>query len=153
MNNEMISTAPVFDENGLNLIVGEISTTLDIELDESPYTRGNLSNLFAKPTSKITSMKWSEISLYDNDEDTHKPLSDSDFAIIGYNKGIIKINEYTYEKEKGFFTIGELFDVILDAEKKIRQNSEWFGGIDVHHIFFEGLWKQKNGTFKIGWGS
>ena len=32
-------------------------------------------------------------------------------------------------------------------------NSEWFGGVDVHHVFFEGIHLADDGVWDIYWGS
>ena len=60
----------------------------------------------------------------------------------------------TFRNENGF-TVGQLFDAILKFELIDRPKTDWFGGIDVHHIFFEGLdeVEGKDNTYTISWGS
>ena len=42
---------------------------------------------------------------------------------------------------------------VAKFEKVARQTSEWFGGVDTHHIFFEGMHKDKDGCYSVYWGS
>jgi hypothetical protein len=51
------------------------------------------------------------------------------------------------------FTVREIIDAILVTEKATRGQSEWFGGPDIHHIYFEGIHPQPDGTFRVYWGS
>jgi len=52
------------------------------------------------------------------------------------------------------FTVKDLVKAIEKTELLTRgdDSAEWFGGIDVHHIFFEGL-TYEDGYFDIHWGS
>jgi len=34
-----------------------------------------------------------------------------------------------------------------------RDSSKWFGGIDVHHVFFEGIHLDEDDVWAIHWGS
>lgn len=36
---------------------------------------------------------------------------------------------------------------------RTRGESEWFGGADVHHVFFEGIRPEGEDVWRIGWGS
>ena len=58
----------------------------------------------------------------------------------------------TFENENGF-TADALFSHIITFENESRPKTEWFGGIDAHHIYFEGLSWLKENTFEIVWGS
>ena len=52
------------------------------------------------------------------------------------------------------FTVGDLVEVIRLTELKTRGNSAWFDGVDVHHIFFEGLsWSDEHDAYEVHWGS
>jgi len=52
-----------------------------------------------------------------------------------------------------FFRAGDLLLAIEEHERLTRGNTEWFGGIDCHHIYFEGLHKQADGSYRVEWGS
>ena len=60
----------------------------------------------------------------------------------------------TFKTQKGFFTVSEVVKAVEKFERVDRPKSKWFGGIDCHHVFFEGLRPnaEKN-AFCISWGS
>ncbi len=43
-----------------------------------------------------------------------------------------------FAPEGVFSPVQEVLDAILECEKQTRGASDWFEGVDVHHIFFEG---------------
>ena len=51
------------------------------------------------------------------------------------------------------FTVRDLVQAIEATELQTRGNSEWFDGIDVHHVFFEGLTRDAGGDWSVYWGS
>jgi hypothetical protein len=59
----------------------------------------------------------------------------------------------TYKTRKGFFTVAEVVKIIEKFERIDRPKSEWFGGIDCHHIFFEGIHQEAGNSFYVRWGS
>ncbi|KAG4065966.1 hypothetical protein HA402_006684 [Bradysia odoriphaga] len=50
-------------------------------------------------------------------------------------------------------TIKRFVEAIVDFEKQNRPKSDWFGGIDCHHVFYEGLIATEDGAYIIFWGS
>src|SRR5262249_44443192 len=53
----------------------------------------------------------------------------------------------------GAFTVRDLAAAIAETERQTRGGTNWFGGIDVHHVYFEGLMLDDDGVWTIGWGS
>ena len=51
------------------------------------------------------------------------------------------------------FTLQDIIDTIVGAETLFRPHSNWFGGIDTSHTFFEGFTRHGGHTFSIAWGS
>lgn len=46
----------------------------------------------------------------------------------------------TYNNDKGYFTIAEVIDAIVEFERVDRPQSEWLGGVKCNHIYLdEGL--------------
>lgn len=144
-------------------LLSSVSVTLEI-----PDSYPNSSN----------SIRWegsgrSKYSLFDEGKYSFTPLSDEQ---LGLKTGIsriklISINSFSerpeddiigeeiYESDKEF-TVSEIMGLVLDFENKYRRYTEWFGGIDKHHIYFEGLSKVNNElsdpnipTYEIDWGS
>ena len=52
-----------------------------------------------------------------------------------------------------FFTVRELLHAVEETERQTRDRTEWFGGIDVQHWFFEGIYLAPDGVWDIVWGS
>ena len=43
---------------------------------------------------------------------------------------------------------------VEETEKLTRAESEWFDGVDVHHVFFEGIrYVSEHDHWYIAWGS
>ncbi len=67
------------------------------------------------------------------------------------------------QNANGGFTLAELLDSILAFETVNRPATDWLGGIDNHHVAFEGLTQLRGAssssdvpdvpTFSINWGS
>ncbi|CAF1560840.1 unnamed protein product [Didymodactylos carnosus] len=58
---------------------------------------------------------------------------------------------YTFENE--YATVKQFTDAIIDFEKLTRPNTNWFGGVDIHHIFYEGIRGDGKNGYEIMWGS
>jgi len=43
--------------------------------------------------------------------------------------------------------------VVEATERKGRDDASWLGGVDVHHVFLEGLHPTDDGAWRIAWGS
>jgi len=51
------------------------------------------------------------------------------------------------------FTLTDLVAAVVETERRTRLQSEWLDGIDAHHVYFEGVIPQKDGSWRICWGS
>ena len=51
------------------------------------------------------------------------------------------------------FTLQDVIDTIVQAQYLFRPYSDWFGGIDTSHTYFEGFTQRGEHTFSIFWGS
>jgi len=59
-------------------------------------------------------------------------------------------------KNKNGFTVQEVLDCVLKIEQIARPETDWFDGIDLHHIFFEGLHleeRKDKDVYVAVWGS
>jgi len=52
-----------------------------------------------------------------------------------------------------YFTVADLLDAVKNTDMQTRALSDWMGGMDVHHTYFEGLVLADDGIFDIRWGS
>ena len=165
----------------LNPKFNNISTTLCIDTCEEPVKRGPPLNRFESKDSKIKSMEFSNYSFYDSETGNFADLTEEDLLDVAYADKTITIESKRYisdfsnpgpwngdfsnveiadstkmeftAKNEEYFTFQELLDNILIFEKEDRPKTLWFGGIDCHHRFFEGIHIQENGSFRISWGS
>ena len=141
---------------------------LCINTTQTAPQQGMLMNRFEEATSEITSMTHTEIQKYDRKKGEFSNLTQEQLSTVGYKGKSItfenvwlnnknkKVGETkcTYTNTKGYFTVEEMVKNIVKFEQVDRPKSCWFGGVDCHHIFFEGIHKNKNGkTYCIHWGS
>ncbi len=47
----------------------------------------------------------------------------------------------------------DLCAAVEETARRSRGSTEWFGGVDVHHGFFEGIHLGEDGVWAIRWGS
>jgi hypothetical protein len=85
------------------------------------------------------------------------PLTEAELDTTVLNEQTITFRDdtftRTYTNIEGYFTVRSLFEIIEQYENEHRPLTNWFGGIDCHHRFFEGIWKSADGTYEIWWGS
>lgn len=60
-----------------------------------------------------------------------------------------------YTSPSGSFTVKELAHTIAKWEKylRVQPGYDWFGEIDTHHIYYEGIDRRSDGTYEVHWGS
>ena len=71
------------------------------------------------------------------------------------SRGLSNTKEVEYKAANDkWFTVRELINVI-GKYSLYETAAQWFGGIDAHHVFFEGFTDSgsSNGRYCIGWGS
>ena len=146
----------------------KINFILHIETTNTSPQRGMLVNRFEEPGSVITSLRAGPIEKYDRDMNEMFELSADEKEKPGYigetltlesvwqtrDGRIVDTTRRVYKNTKGFFTVAEVVAHIADFERIDRPKSKWFGGVDCHHVFFEGLCPNLAGdAFCIRWGS
>lgn len=131
--------------------------TLDVELTRAPeQISPNLVNLKADPQAKIKSVKLSP-SVWENDD--FRDLTDEEMNQVVFEEPQIRLGSHegtvTHQAPNGkHFTVQDLIQAIEITEKETRAKTEWFGGVDVHHVFYEGLhWSGAEESWRIMWGS
>ena len=114
----------------------------------------------APPYSEITYLDASEnLTRYDETAEEHIELTRDEQAEPGYvGDTLVLESENTtrqiYNNDKGFFTVAEVVAHIVEFERIDRPKTEWFGGIDCSHVFFEGIRLNSDGdAYRILWGS
>jgi len=145
---------------GIQSDMTNIRFLLDIETTKTtPIPKNGLMNRFEDSDSKIISINSTEIELWNEKFQYFDILSHDGLNKAGYygnqitfhhcsrtEDTIIADNQKTYRNNKGFFTIEELVENIVDFEKLDRASTKWFGGIDCHHTYYEGIYPNKEKT-------
>lgn len=142
----------------------DVHFVLEIELDTPPTSMGGqairLLNLVADPKAILKDIKVGDIGRYCAQIEDFIYYTDDELnTLIIYDKENIQFQclngikkYYNFPNKKA--TIKEFVDAIIDFEKISRPAGDWFGGIDCHHIFYEGIFPiEENDTYMIHWGS
>lgn len=138
-----------------------LSATLEIQLTEpASQIAENLANLKASPQAEIAHLSL-EAKVFNEEDESFRALTPEELSIV-----ILPISRIQLKGESGDivehkapngkdFTIKDLIKAVEETERKTRGDSEWFGGIDVHHVFFEGIYQDEDDkdVWEIWWGS
>lgn len=133
-----------------------LSGILRIELSE-PTERvvEELENRRAPPSAVILSLRL-EANVFENDD--MRPLTEAELEQVVLTEGEVVLESHgraiRHAAPNGVhFTVRDLLAAVEETERKTRGDSEWFEGVDVHHVFFEGIDLRDDGAWHIHWGS
>jgi hypothetical protein len=135
-----------------------LSGTLEIELDTPTERIGELENVRATPEARIVRLAL-EAEVFLRETGEFRPLTPEELDSVAFRGAAIRLRSddgevITHDAPDGqFFTVRQLLKAVEETERQTRGRSEWFGGIDVHHVFFEGIHRAKDGVWDIHWGS
>jgi hypothetical protein len=139
----------------LTLLAG-VGGVLKIELSEpTEKITASLENRRATGTASITSMR---LEPYVFEDDRLRPLTREELDEEAYHAETITLRSHgrsvTHQAPKGGrFTVEELLQAVEKTELTTRAGSDWFGGVDVHHVYFQGLHEAADGVWDVSWGS
>lgn len=145
------------DEASLEFF-SSLSGSLRIQLTEpaKPISE-HLMNLQASPEAKIASIELA-MTVWMREQKSFRELTDAEWNRVVIVEPSIKMRgegdkvvEHRAPDGK-HFTVRDLTAAVCETEKQGRGDSEWYGGIDVHHTFFEGI-ELEDGVWCIHWGS
>lgn len=160
------SKHPPTPRSGPTDLLNKVSFVLNISTTNTAPQRGMLLNRFEQPDSKIKAIRASPPTLY-ADNESHE-LSQADLRQPAFHGSVLTLYSNwrdhrgatvdttcrSFRSTKGYFTVAEVVANIVAFEKIDRPKSLWFGGIDCHHVFFEGLHAAElPGTYGVSWGS
>ncbi len=140
----------------------DISFTLDITLDIPPAPMSSfLVNLQADKNAKLLDIKATFVTRFDHRRQEHIEYSaEQQNTLIIYDKDSIEFKgrkglKKTYHFPSNRVSMKQFIDAIVDFEKFDRPTYQWSGGIDCHHIFYEGCSNDgaEDGAYFISWGS
>jgi hypothetical protein len=133
-----------------------ITGRLYVELTEptQPITE-RLYNRRATDTAAITSVKLEAHVCHDDDD---RELSEEELETVAFRRPEIVMRGlgapvHHVAPNGAYFTVRDLLAAIEETERATRQQTSWFGGVDVHHVFFQGLYLDADEVWQISWGS
>ena len=147
-----------------------ISGELEIELSIPPRQIGNLMNMEADADAEILSVKLKP-HLYSEETDDIRNLTLEELDSVAFRAPEIKLRNpdaervVTHQAPNGrYFTVRDLLAAVEETERQVRGDTEWFDGVDIQHVFFEGIYEPDEddfdddeefqpGVFDIYWGS
>ena len=139
-----------------------LSGKLEIELTAPPERVGDLLNERATAEAGIVSLKLTA-EVYNDETETFRPLTLDELDAVAFRGDAIRLRSEEGEAvahaapNGEFFTTRQLLHAVEETERRTRDQSEWLGGVDVHHVFFEGIHREDeeddDEVWKIHWGS
>jgi hypothetical protein len=137
-----------------------LSGKLTIQLDKPATPIGGLLNLQASPDAQIVRLEL-KVEVFDPDTETRRPITQEEFDSVAFQGASIQLksedgNAVSHNAPNGsYFTVRDMLRAVEETERQTRGQTEWLGGIDVHHIYFEGIHpcEEEDGVYEIYWGS
>lgn len=140
-----------------------LSGKLEIELTVPPERVGNLLNERATPEAGIATLKLTA-EVFNDEAETFRPLTSEELDSVAFRGASIRLRSeegeaVSHAAPNGqFFTVRQLLAAVEETERQTRAQSEWLGGVDVHHVFFEGVHQgeeadAEDDAWEIWWGS
>ena len=154
-------------------ILDVLSFTLHIETDKEPKQFPGMLNQYCEKDTKVVKITVPHVFKYGEEDydlfadeleerdefcDDLVELSDKELDVCAYKSKSIRLScgEYFAPEGKDYFSIKDLLQAICENEEtdRAREENLWFGGIDCHHIFFEGMSLDCWGNYyHVSWGS
>jgi hypothetical protein len=148
----------MIDQDALAFFNG-LSGRLKIELTEpAQQAAPHLLNLVAPKGARIVRVDF-ELEVFEDDD--ARPLTEEEWSRVVVRAPRIKmVNLDTPETvvetpapHGGVFTVRDLQHAVARSEHVSREGGDWMGGVDVHHVYFEGIEPEDGGVWAIAWGS
>lgn len=138
-----------------------LSGRLHIELSEPTSSPPGLDNQVASSTAQITSLRLTA-EFFETDG-TFRQLTEQERNQVAMRARTVVLRgeadlPVRHRAPNGkSFTVAELLAAVEETERQTRQQTAWLGdGVDVHHVFFEGMRQTKRfpkPQWTIDWGS
>jgi hypothetical protein len=158
-------TLAMIDEEAFEFFNQGLDAALVIELSEpTSQVASYVINQVASPSAKITNMSMDVEVIEKEDEDeedeTYRQLTEAEWKRVVLRTPVLRMRGLGSDRifehsapDGATFTIRDLVAAIVETERQSRQESEWLGGIDAHHVHFAGMNCDENGVWNIDWDS
>lgn len=137
----------------------KLSGKLEIELSVPPHRyTPSLENLQASPDAKVVRLKLIA-EVYEEATKTFRNLTADELSSVAFRGSEIRLRNdsgrvVSHRAPNGkYFTVLELLGAVEETERQTRDDTEWLEGVDVHHVFFEGIHDAGDGVWEVYWGS
>ena len=139
--------------------LGALSGRLEIELTEPPVAIAPpLLNMKALESASIKTLKL-VAEVFENGD--FRALTEEELALVVVQAPTIRMVSDCAEDvvvehaapNGHLFTVRDMLVAAEETERQARSRSEWFGGIDVHHTYLEGIHQEDDGLWVIQYGS
>lgn len=138
-----------------------LSGVLSVHLTEETFDHGSLLNQLAEPTAQVLAVElrvtvWTPIDTEENDDFRQLTAEEWNLPVFAGATirmcGDAKIPILAESSNGTYFTVRDILRGVAVVELETRGKTEWFGGVDIHHTFFEGIYL-KDDVWHICWGS
>jgi hypothetical protein len=136
-----------------------LSGKLNIVLDVPAQPVANLLNLQAAPDARVVRLEL-HAEVFDRDTKEFRSLTPQELDSVAFRGSSIRLRGEDAEEavshvasNGSYFTVRELLRAVEETERRTRAQSAWLGGVDVHHVFFEGIEPGEDDAWEICWGS
>jgi hypothetical protein len=136
-----------------------LSGTLALKLSEEPKPISErMLNLAAPPTARLVSASL-HMQVWLRESREFRELTELEWRRVVLRSPVIRMGGEAGRAiehrapDGATFTVRDLTAAIAETERQARGETDWFGGIDVHHVFFEGIELEADGVWWIRWGS
>jgi len=147
------------DDEGLGFF-NQLWGRLNLELSEPPQPISErLLNEAALPSTRLGRVSLELRVVVEIEDNDYRDLTEEEWRRVVLRAPIIRLRGLDESVVKhrapdgASFTVRDLVAVIVETERQTRANTEWFGGIDVHHVYFDGITLDDAGVWSIGWSS
>jgi hypothetical protein len=149
------------DDDALHFF-NRLACTLRIKLGEEPsQVAPNMINLKATKTATITNISiTTQVVEGDCEDQQYRDLTEAEWNRVIFRGAVLRLRGEGSKRvlehsapDGASFTVRDLIAAILETERQTRPETQWCGGIDIHHIFFSGITGEKGGVRDICWDS
>lgn len=136
-----------------------LSARLEVELSRPPLRVSALENVTAPPGARITRVALlPRVFAHDGGPSRDPTPGELDQVALAAPRVRLRGESGDVVEHRApdgrAFRVRDLLAAVEETERQTRARSDWLGGIDVHHVYFEGLDPDEQpGVWAITWGS
>lgn len=138
----------------------DLAGRLEFDLSEPPQAVDDMAVQLATPDARLRNLRL-DLKVFVEDLGDERELTAEEWERPVLGQAQVSLRSLSgdllsHSAPNGeFFTVRELMLAIEETERRTREKSDWFGGLDLHHCFFEGIYPDEEvpEAWEIYWGS